>query len=209
MANHRLNLENVRFGKLVGVALSHRDEKGHWWWTFKCDCGGTVTRAGHDLIRASKKGAISHCGCSPALKTHGLAMPNRKLNQVWAAMRQRCGNPSNKDYPNYGGRGIRICDEWGDFSVFYTWAIAAGYVEGVTIERVDVNRGYEPDNCTWVPNERQALNTRRIRMFEWCGQTYRIRELAILAGISHHTMKTRLVSLGWSVERAMSTEVKS
>lgn len=118
-------------------------------------------------------------------------------------MRQRCQNPGNKDYPNYGARGISVCAEWESFETFQIWATLTGYQKGITIERVDVNDGYHAGNCTWVPNVEQALNTRKVRMFEYRGQSYRIRELAVMAGIGFHTMKTRLTSLGWSVERAM------
>lgn len=202
MANHRLDIAGVKFGMLSAVRPHHKDEAGRWLWEFDCECGNSVVRAAYSVKR--KTSPTTSCGCVHHLKTHGLSSECRNLNWVWSAMRQRCMNPANKDYPNYGGRGIVICDEWGDFAEFHKWAVGTGYRKGVTIERVDVNGNYEPSNCTWIANERQALNTRKIRLFEYQGSQLTIRQLADIAGVSPRTMKSRLTSYGWSVERAVS-----
>ena len=118
-------------------------------------------------------------------------------------MRQRCNNPRNKDYPNYGGRGIKVCSLWDNYNHFHSWALGNGYREGLTIERVDVNLGYSPLNCMWLANEKQALNTRKIRKYEYNGKEYTTRELAELAGINFYTMKGRLNNYGWSVVEAV------
>lgn len=118
-------------------------------------------------------------------------------------MRQRCNNPNNKDYVNYGARGIKICDEWNDYAEFVKWAISSGYRDNVTIERVDVDGDYCPVNCTWVANELQALNTTRNVYYEYKGEKYSVRQLSEISGVKYNTMRARLNNYGWSVERAM------
>ena len=202
MANKRKDITGNKYGKLTATKPLRPNEKGLWIWEFTCDCGNTVERC---ITFASKKrhGSKSSCGCDHHLKTHGKSATIKKLYYVWVAMRQRCNNPRNKDYPNYGGRGISVCSLWDNYNHFYNWALDNGYVEGLTIERVDVNLGYSPLNCVWLANEKQALNTRKIRKYEYKGEEYTIRELAELAGINFYTMKGRLNNYGWSVVEAV------
>lgn len=200
------DITGQRFGKLTCVRKHSKDNDCRWLWLFKCDCGGEVIRSSLSVTRTVNKGSSPSCGCEHPLKTHGLSNAYPKLYDVWKAMRQRCRNPGNKDFKNYGGRGISICAEWDDFAKFHRWAVGSGYCEGVTIERVDVNGNYCPDNCTWIPNERQALNTRRIRTFEYKGEHLTARQLAEIAGVGVLTMKARLTHYGWDVERAVTEE---
>lgn len=202
MAAHRIDLTGERFGRLV--AVKPVELVGNvWHWEFMCSCGTAVVRSGAVVRRASKRGLDQSCGCACHLITHNLSS-HKKLYAVWKSMRQRCSNPNNKDFHNYGGRGISVCEEWSDFKPFFDWASNSGYREGVTIERVDVNGGYAPHNCTWVVNELQALNTRKIRTFTYLGKSMTIRELSELAGVNIHTMKNRLTTYGWSVEEAVA-----
>ena len=101
--------------------------------------------------------------------SHGLSGKNKRLYKIWKEMRYRCNNPQNKSYPRYGGRGIKVCDEWNDsFVPFYEWAMANGYQENIaesgknrlSIDRINNNGDYEPDNCRWVDDHTQALNKR-------------------------------------------------
>lgn len=160
----RLHLEGERYGKLVVMeeaeSIYSKTGKMIRRWKCKCDCGNiTIVRHG-DL----RNGSTVSCGCynyekESAAKTHGYS--RTKLGNVFEGMKQRCNNPKNKNYEKYGGRGIKICTEWlNDPKKFFDWAIKNGYKEGLSIDRIDVNGNYEPDNCRWADNEAQCLNQR-------------------------------------------------
>lgn len=160
----RLHLEGERYGKLVVVEeaepIYSKTGKMIRRWKCKCDCENiTIVRHG-DL----RNGSTVSCGCynyekESAVKTHGYS--RTKLGNVFEGMKQRCNNPKNKNYEKYGGRGIKICTEWlNDPKKFFDWAIKNGYKEGLSIDRIDVNGNYEPDNCRWADNETQCLNQR-------------------------------------------------
>lgn len=159
-----MHLEGERYGKLVVVEeaepIYSKTGKMIRRWKCKCDCGNiTIVRHG-DL----RNGSTVSCGCynyekESAVKTHGYS--RTKLGNVFEGMKQRCNNPKNKNYEKYGGRGIKICTEWlNDPKKFFDWAIKNGYKEGLSIDRIDVNGNYEPDNCRWADNETQCLNQR-------------------------------------------------
>jgi len=128
---------------------------------------------------------------------------HRKLFDVHRQMVKRCEDPSNPDYPNYGGRGIKVCEEWQDFRTFTEWALSNGYQPGLSIDRENTNSGYEPSNCRWATVLQQARNARRVVMIEFNGQTRPLVEWAEIVGISQRTLKMRR-KLGWSVERMLT-----
>ena len=200
MANKRLELHGVRFGLLTGVKPVGATTEGLIIWRFVCDCGEHVDRVGSNIRRDHKKGVVSSCGCTSPLLVHGLSKKFSKLHRVWVAMRQRCNNPNNKDYSNYGGRGIKVCNQWNDFRLFHTWALSAGYKPGVTIERINVNDGYNPKNCTWIENKKQALNTRKIVTLDFNGESLTLRQLSEKIGVNIYTLKSRRAS-GWTTEQ--------
>lgn len=201
------DLTGIKVGMLTVVGYAGQNDYGRSSWLCRCDCGNEIVRDGGIITGAYRKGKKSHCGCSPHLKRHGLTKGNQRLYWVWAAIIQRCENPTNKDYPGYGGRGISICHEWrNDFGSFHSWAISSGYRDGLTIERVDVNGNYEPSNCTWIVNERQAFNTRRSNLLTHNGKTQTISDWAAETGISYKTIRGRIFQYGWSVERALTEQ---
>ncbi len=139
--------------------------------------------------------------------THGFSDKER-LYTIWLRMRQRCNSPSDKGYPYYGGRGISVCEEWNtDYSSFRKWALAEGYTDSLTLDRIDNNCGYSPENCRWVDKKTQANNRRTNRIIEWNGEQHTLSEWAGITGIGWSTIRVRLEK-GWSVEKALTTPVR-
>lgn len=130
---------------------------------------------------------------------------HRKLYDVHRQMLRRCEEPQSADWPNYGGRGIKVCAEWQDVNAFTHWALTHGYAKGLTLDRTDTNGNYCPANCRWATVLEQARNARRVVMLTVDGQTKPLVEWAEQVGISQRTMKMRL-KLGWSHKDTVTIE---
>jgi hypothetical protein len=137
----------------------------------------------------------------------GLAKNNPRLNRIWRAMKTRCSNANCENYKWYGGKGINVCDEWLTFYPFYLWAISNGYKENLTIDRIDSNKDYCPENCRWVTEIEQKRNQSNNRPITFNGQTKLAIEWAEITGISEKTICARIDVLRWSVERALTEPV--
>lgn len=153
----RNNLSKLKFGNWT-VLKYDTYKPGGAYWICRCSCGTIRSVLGENLI----KGRSVSCGCS---HKPGLAHDNQKLHNVWKCMKARCYYKNHTHYNSYGGRGISVCDEWiNNFRAFYEWAMANGYREGLTIDRIDVNGNYEPSNCQWLTkseNSKKAIEDRR------------------------------------------------
>ena len=211
-----LNLNRERFNNLVGMRFEnlevlHRAEdyvkpngRKILMWQCRCDCGNIVTVSGESL----KYGNTKSCGCKRRnnFRTHGKS--NTRLYEIWTDMKQRCLNPNQKTYKYYGGRGITICEEWlDDFMNFYDWAMENGYQDKLTIDRIDVNGKYEPNNCRWVTMETQLRNTRRNHFIEINGERHTIAEWARIYEINPQTINSR-IRKGLSEQNAILLPVK-
>ena len=123
-------------------------------------------------------------------------------------MKLRCYNPKYKTYHRYGGRGIKICDEWlQDFMNFYNWAMNNGYIEGLWIERIDNNGNYEPSNCKWATRKEQCQNREQTIKITYNNQTLCLSEWARITGIKFKTLQSRYKS-GWDVEKMLTTRAR-
>ena len=138
-------------------------------------------------------------------KRHG--MYGTRLYDIWANMIGRCKNPNNKDYPNYGGRGIFVCEEWKKSDAFLEWSKENGYTDELTLDRIDTNKGYSPSNCRWITNAAQQRNKRNNRIISYNGESHCVAEWAEITGINVRTLDSRL-RLGWSVERVLTRPVQ-
>lgn len=140
---------------------------------------------------------------------HGETVNNRitRLYRIWGLMKNRCNNPNNPAYKDYGGRGITVCQEWHDFVQFKQWALSHGYQDDLTIDRIDFNGNYCPENCRWITMAAQQGNTRANTFYTINGETHHINEWARIYGLKPPTIIQR-INHGWSVEEAITTPVK-
>lgn len=174
----------------------------------KCDCGNDIIRSRRALI----SGDTPSCGCqivSIADKTrkYPKGITKHYLYSTWIGMRQRCYNKNTTHYPLYGGRGITVCDEWlTDFLSFYSWALNNGASEELSLDRIDNNKGYSPDNCRWATDEEQQRNKRNNRIIEYNGVSKPLVEWSIELGINEATIRFRLDKYGFSVAQALGFE---
>lgn len=187
------DLTGQRFGKLVASKYL-----GESKWLCKCDCGNEKIVCAYSLKTENTKS----CGCynteiaTLSNTTHGKS--HTRLYNVWLGIKNRCYKQSNKCYKNYGGRGIIMCDEWkNDFQKFYDWAIKNGYNQfekygNCTIDRINVNGNYEPNNCRWIDNKTQCRNKRTNNIIEYNGIKYVAIEFAEKFNINYSTLITRL-----------------
>lgn len=121
-------------------------------------------------------------------------------------MRQRCRNSKSSDYERYGARGIKVCRAWNDFKVFHDWAYANGYNNKLTIDRIDNDRGYEPENCRWISLMEQAANKRSTRRITFRGETLTLSEWSRRLNIGHSLLRYRIAA--WGIEEAFSRPIR-
>lgn len=203
----RENLLHRTFNRLTAIGFVDVNKFRSARWLWRCTCGALR------IIVASnvKGGHAKSCGCLERETTTAARRARRITHggrtrpeyRVWNAMRGRCENPTDHAYRHYGGRGILVCERWRKFANFF--ADMGERPSGMTLERIDNDKGYSPDNCKWATRIEQANNTRRNRMLTLNGQTMNVSDWARHLGIPYGRLNTRLNELGWSEERALTT----
>lgn len=154
--NELIDLTNREFGEWTVIQRTENNEHGSARWLCRCSCGKEKIVDGGSL-RSGRSKSCGHFRKNGNPK-HGGRWT--RLYMVWDSMRGRCFTTSNKNYKDYGGRGIMVCEEWNDFSAFRDWALANGYKKGLSIDRINNDGNYEPSNCRWATPHEQRINQR-------------------------------------------------
>lgn len=205
MANF-IDLTGQRFNNLLVIGRAENTKGGSTRWKCRCDCGNeTIVSAGN-----LKSNAVKSCGCLrtvPSNKTHGLS--KTPLYRMWRSMIYRCEDPKHSAYKRYGGRGITVCEEWHDFETFKKWVDETKPNGNATVDRIDNNQGYSPDNCRWADMSTQANNRRSNRAISYNGETHNLMEWSKILGFNYKRVHNRMNKLGWSFEKSIETPVES
>lgn len=214
MGTHRLDISGLRSGKLtavkkVGYGID-KDGKRYALWLCKCDCGGEKIAKQHTLVTNK----IKSCGCLRK-REYGKSIQHGKsrtrLYHIHNGIKERCLNPNDQHYKDYGGRGIKVCNEWigkEGFINFFVWSIENGYKENLTIDRIDVNGNYEPSNCRWTTQLEQARNTRNNVRYNINGEMLLIKEISEKYGIPESTLRGR-TKRGLTMKQAINHKYRT
>lgn len=203
MSNFK-DLTNKRFGKLLVVENTNKKRNKKTIWLCKCDCGNYKEIQVDNLT----SGHTKSCGCLNG-KGYKHNLKNTRLYYIWSCMKQRCYNENHKQYKDYGQRGIKICNEWHEFINFYNWAINNDYQDNLTIDRINNNDNYEPDNCRWVNMKIQSNNRRSNHIIEYKNEKHTLKEWCDILKLNYKTIQTRINSLKWDAEKAFETPINT
>lgn len=199
-----------QFNDLTVIGLKHEPKR--WKWICRCKCGSIKSYLPKKILTGNTKS----CGCAKAERCRKMTEMYRikhngrseRLYHIWRGIKQRCLNETGKDYKNWGGRGISVCDEWrDDYAAFREWAEKSGYEEHLTIDRIDVNGNYCPENCRWITQKEQCRNKRKTVYVEYNGERKPLVEWCEELGLKYRTIYGRIHSRGWTVERSFEEPI--
>lgn len=227
MTQPRTDMVGRRFGDLV-VMHEAPKQRGSRQWICQCDCGSESTKNQQKLLSGNTTSCGAHRSASTMAKmrayqaTPAAALPGKRnrrfpvdtdsrsrLCYLFNNMHQRCKNQNHDKYIYYGGRGIRVCDEWREYGTFREWAIGSGYADTLSIDRIDVDGPYSPQNCRWIPQEKQASNKRNNVRLTAFGETKIVAEWVRdpRCTVDRSTLHERL-QRGWIVTDAIAAPSK-
>lgn len=206
------DLTGLEFGKLTVVSLTEERQGGSPIWLCNCSCGVKDVKVS---TRKLNSGHTKSCGC---LKSEKLTLSNTKHGQsrsriynIYIGMKSRCENKLDKNYDQYGGRGIIVCDEWVDFNNFHKWSVLNGYTDEMSLDRINNNGNYDPSNCRWVSMKLQANNRSNNILLNICGETLTLTECCEKYGLSYYKYQKRRWK-GHNIEQEINdlfiTEIK-
>lgn len=209
MSRKYVDLKGKRFGRLLVLDRNGIAKNGNIQWLCQCDCGNQTIVDSQSL----KRNFTKSCGClrkelvTKNKTKHG--MYGTRLNYIWNSMKQRCINSNNDAYKYYGARGIKVCDEWlNDFMNFYNWAINSGYQDNLTLDRINVNGNYEPNNCRWATMKEQSNNTRVNHLIKFNKETHTIAEWSEILNINKSILYDRINRSNMTIEEALTKKVR-
>lgn len=199
MARPCLELSGIQVGCLKVLEKdSNKTSSGENKWICICECGNKISVS---TSRLSKE-RIKSCGCHKGDNFRKHNQKHSRLYNIWCSMKQRC----NENRGNY--KNITYCKEWEEFIPFYEWSIANGYADNLTIDRINTLGNYEPSNCRWVSQKVQQNNRTNNTLYTLDNATHTLSEWSEILGIGRSTLSARILKLGWSVEKALTTPLK-
>jgi hypothetical protein len=183
---------NKKFGDLVVKKYLYSNKKTRFWLC-ECCCGDMIIKSSTMLLKNNNL-------CSKKKKDKLKYI--HRIRNIYYLMKQRCYNPKDDRYKNYGERGIKICDEWlNDINSFINWSLNNGYKPNLEIDRIDNDKGYSPENCRWVDDYVQANNTTRVLKIEYEGKTQSLRKWCRELSLPYRKTHKRLFTYNWTVEK--------
>lgn len=198
-----------RFGRLTVVPGVKKKIDGKYHYLCKCDCGNEIYVLKQRLINGQTKS----CGCfnreCTALRSTTHGMTNSRIYRIWRGMISRCECPGDgMNYIKYGTRGISVCEEWHKFELFYEWAKNSGYSNDLSIERIDNNGNYCPENCRWATNKEQANNRRNSLWIEFNGEIKTLAQWAEEYHVPYKTLYYRYIYMKWDIKKALTQPIQ-
>ena len=184
MARDNKDFIGMRFGRLTVISVDSSKKSKNTYYICKCDCGKEVS-----VSRPNIKYNTRSCGCLMRDQNTKHGLSKTRICGIYRCMVRRCTEPKDHAYKIYGGRGIKVCDEWlNDIVAFYEWAMNNGYRDDLSIDRIDTNGNYEPNNCRWADHKTQSNNMRVNNHVLYNGKTYTVSELARELQVSRNTI---------------------
>lgn len=209
------DLTGKQFGKwtVIRRVENYRSAGGNVYTTYECRCEcGTVRNVFANSLIC---GRSTSCGCEQKNKAKEIAHNNfvthgeskTRLYHIWAGIHKRCEDKNATNYYLYGARGITVCDAWHNYEPFRDWAIEHGYTDEFSIDRIDVNSGYSPDNCRWVDRTTQCNNRRSNVFLEYNGETHTIAEWAKIYNVSYGYFHKKLSKNGYIITGELINQI--
>jgi hypothetical protein len=199
----KYDITGQKFGKLTVLGISgKRNSSNDILWECKCDCGGVK----NVISGALRHGMTKSCGCMMGSPKHGDW--NKRIRIIWVNMMRRCYREKDKQYPDYGGRGILVYKKWHDYQVFKKWAYDNGYQDILTIDRIKVNKSYTPKNCRWATHKEQNNNRRNNTKVQIGFLKNTVAQWCDLYGIKQSQVWKRYTR-GWDLKKAIITPIRN
>lgn len=203
------DLTGQKFGRLTVIKFIGSSKKGRLW-ECECDCA----EHNHIIVPTGRltSGNTKSCGClhkeqliARNIFNKKWDIKNQRIYNIWRAIIHRCYSTNDKQYRYYGGKNIKVCTEWlNNYELFQLWALENGYADDLTIDRIDSNKDYCPENCRWATLKEQANNKSNNKFIEYMGEIKTLAQWCEILGLNYHRTKARLNTCHWSVEDAFN-----
>lgn len=197
MGRKIIDITGKKFNKLTVIKFDkEKSNNKNKYWICKCDCGNIKSIEGNKI----KNGLVKGCGCLRGKNNIKYSIQNKKLYKLWWHIINRCNNKKDISYKNYGGRGIKVCDEWLEYDNFAIWCLKNNYKEGLEIDRINNNGNYEPDNCRFVTRLENSRNKRNSIKYNYKGKLLSLKEIADLNNINYKLLWQKINRDGINIE---------